>query len=116
MQFKPLHEITPFPTKPSVVSIASTANEATTPIELSSPEAAIDNAIKTPQKNDVIDVPTENAVENSLVEPKPVEIKKPMTHKVKERAKKYKKRHANTKHTKPAKTVKKKYSTGINKK
>lgn len=121
-KFKPLRDIPPFATEPSRLSIASTANEATTPVELSNPEDAIDNAIKTPQKNIVKDVSEEHADEAVAVEKqaveykKPVADKKPTTRKAKNRVKNQKKHHANTKNTKAKANVKNKKSSGSSKK
>ncbi len=105
-KFKPLQDITPFPTEASKLSIASTANEATTPVELSNPEDAIDNAIKAPQKNNVKNVLEEQVDEAIAVEKKPVEVK-PTTRKAKNRVKYQKKHHTNKKNKKPSAVTKK---------
>lgn len=102
-KYKPLREISPYATIPTIPTIASTTNETSDPIVL--PEDVIDKAIKTPQKNEGVElqkIPTVQEAQlakeiDNIFSEKKVEVKKPVTHKAKERAKKRKKRQTKVK-------------------
>lgn len=102
-KYKPLREISPYATITTIPTITSTANETSDPIVL--PEDVIDKAIKTPQKNEEVQlqkIPTVQETQmakeiDNIFSEKNVEVKKPMTHKAKERAKKRKKRQTKVK-------------------
>jgi len=66
---KPLNEVSPHATKLSESTIMSTQNDTTTPVELSNPAKAIDNAISAPQK----DPTTGNSIDIGQAAPEPAE-------------------------------------------
>ncbi|MEK6745629.1 MAG: hypothetical protein AABY33_01165 [Pseudomonadota bacterium] len=102
-KYKPLREISPYATISTIPTIASTTNETGDPIVL--PEDVIDKAIKTPAKDKDVElqkIPTVQEEQlareiDNIFADKKVEVKKPSTHKERERAKKLKKRQTQVK-------------------
>lgn len=92
---KKLRDISPFPSRVSNPSIASTGNEVVTPIELPRPENVIDKAMSTPSKAVAEDVSAEFAARSgadSIGNKEVLLHKKPIvTKKTERRAKKNKK-------------------------
>lgn len=104
-KYKPLREISPYPTRKSITTIASTANETTTQIQQPPPEIQGDNALKNRIDNESVELhkistPQETQLAreiDNIFSDKKVEVKKPETHKVVKPAEKRKKRHAKVK-------------------
>lgn len=105
-KYKPLREISPYPTRKTITTIASTPNETTTQIQQPPPEEPENNAMKNQPKNEEVElqnIPTPQEaqlareIDNIFSGKKTVAVKKPETHKVVERSVKRKKRHARIK-------------------
>lgn len=117
---KPLSDIPPAPSKVGTPSIASTGNDTTTPIELSNPATAIDNAISSPQKNaaeaagQVRDMEPAAAADPAIEQAQET-YKKPATKTKKAASKHHKKSHKATKTKKSAHKTKAKTHSGTNK-
>lgn len=99
---KPLRDLPPSPTKTSVTSVVSTVNDATIPIELISPEKAIDQAIHSPRK-EMVKAELEDTTHGAAVEKKIIPPAKSV-HKAKKR-KHYKKRHTRVKQKKTSNSL-----------
>ncbi len=111
----PKRDLPPEPTKTTSATTVSTPNETTTPIELTKPEDAIDNAISAPLKSkpeDAKDVSTSEPASNDQA----ATTKKP-AYKSKKSSRTYKKHgrrhHVHRRH--PAPSVKQEEDTGSEK-